>query len=265
MNVKRLQTAIRHTRRLPELGKCLASMQAAPGIIASYVGLRSLPLPSTVRFRDGLAYHLQEYYDLETLWQIHFHGVYPLRPSDRIIVDAGANIGLFACWAASRNPQATIFAVEPSPTSFGRLSEHIRMNGFEHRIVAHQVALSASHSMAWLAASPIASQMMQVHDENTGDGIAIETMSLAELLDRIPEERVDYLKMDIEGSEYAVLMAATAADLRRIRRMSIEYHLPPAGSSYGKDALIRHLSASGFTSIVDRDRAAYGMLHASRE
>ncbi len=263
MNVKRLQLALAHIRRLPEVAACLGSMEHAPGVVASYVGLRPLRLPSVARFRNGVEYRLQQFYDLETLWQIHFHGVYPLRPSDRVIIDAGANIGLFACWAASRNPQATIYAVEPEPSSFARLVEHVRANGFEGRVIPFQSALSSSQSLAWLAASPIASQMVQVRQDGDGEGIAIKPMSLKDLLDRIPDEHIDFLKMDIEGSEYDVLLSSRPEDLRRVRRMSIEYHLPPAGSGFTKTALVDHLRACGF-AISDPDQADYGMLHAWR-
>jgi len=195
-------------------------MEQGPGIVASYVGLRPLPLPSVARFRNGVEYRLQQFYDLETLWQIHFHGVYPLRPSDRVIIDAGANIGLFACWAASRNPQATVYAVDPEPSSFARLVDHVRANGFEGRVVPFQAALSSSQTLAWLAASPIASQMVQLREEDTGTGVAIKPMSLKELMDQIADEHIDFLKMDIEGSEYDVLLSSRPEDLRRVRRTS---------------------------------------------
>ena len=91
-------------------------MQQPGEVVASYVGVKSLSLrlPYEARFRTGVAYRLEEYYDLETLWQIYFHNVYPLLPSDRVMVDAGANIGLFTCRAASRNPEATVVAVQRS-------------------------------------------------------------------------------------------------------------------------------------------------------
>jgi len=265
MNLQRVRTAIRHIDRLPEVFTCLGAMQQGPAIAASYVGLKRLRLPRTVRLRNGTSYRLEEHTDLETLWQIHFHHVYPLRADDRVIVDAGANVGLFACWAAIRNPRARIYAIEPSPDNIGRLVEHLRMNGLEDRVQLFESALSASERTVWLADNPNGSQMRHVTSKPTDGGRTVPALPLAEVLARVPEERIDFLKVDIEGSEYEVLMAADADQLARVRRISLEYHEPPRGCPHDKTALIRHLSACGFGSIHDAGgRAPYGMVHAWR-
>jgi FkbM family methyltransferase len=240
-------------------------MQQGPKIVASYVGLKPLRLPLTVRFRNGTSYCLQEYYDLETLWQIYFHSVYPVRSTDDVIIDAGANVGLFTCWAASRNPRANIFAVEPSLDNFERLLEHVRANGFESRVRAFQMALSSSQSTAWLSERASASQMLHLTDDCAPGSVAVPALSLVDLLAQIPQEHIDFLKMDIEGSEYAVLLSAGAEQLSRIRRISVEYHQLLPDSHHNKSTLIRHLTACGYRSVVDSGgNSAYGMIHASR-
>jgi FkbM family methyltransferase len=212
-----------------------------------------------------MTYRLQEHYDLETLWQIHFHDVYPLRPSDRVIVDAGANIGLFTCWAASQNPDSRVFAVEPSAGSFKRLQEHVRLNGFENRVVLFPLALSSTAETVWLSEDASASQMHHVSRERTGHAVPVPAVSLAALISRLAEPIVDFLKIDIEGSEYDVLLSTPKAELARIRRISVEYHQPPT-PGLTKGHLMQHLSACGFRSVVDRNPASqYGMIHASRE
>lgn len=241
-------------------------MNQGPRVAASYVGLKPLPLPCDVTFRSGITYRLQEHYDLETLWQINFHDVYPLRPSDRVIVDAGANIGLFTCWAASRNPDSKVFAVEPSAGSFKRLHDHVRLNGFERRVALFPLALSSTAETVWLSEDASASQMHHVSREHTVHAVPVPAVSLGAFLARIAEPTIDFLKMDIEGSEYDVLLSAPATELARIRRISVEYHQPPAPGVHTKGDLMQHLSACGFRSVVDRNPASeYGMIHASRE
>src|SRR5207245_3538172 len=61
---------------------------------------------------------------------------------DRLILDAGANIGMFAVWAAQIAPGARIFSLEPWPSTFKRLNRHIEMNGLADRVVAVNVALA---------------------------------------------------------------------------------------------------------------------------
>lgn len=263
MDLQRVTSAIKHIGRVPEVLACLQKMQDAPAIVASYVGVTPLPLPYEARFRSGVAYRLEEYYDLETLWQIYFHNVYPLTSSDRLIVDAGANIGLFTCWAASRNPEATVVAVEPFPLNFARLEQHVRRNGFERRVLAFQAALTGGESLAYLSTQASASQMLHVAAAADPGTVAVPAMALRDLLARVPGGQVDFLKMDIEGSEYPVLLSATAEELARVRRMTIEYHDVPAGLGRGKQDLVAHLRDCGF-SISDAGGGAYGMLHARR-
>jgi len=265
MNLQRVRTAIRHIDRLPEVITCLAAVQQGPAIAASYVGLKPLRLPHTVRLRNGTSYRLEEYTDLETLWQIYFHHVYPLQAHDEVIVDAGANVGLFACWAAARNPQARIYAVEPSPDNTGRLLEHLRMNGVDDRVQLFTYALSSTERTVWLADNPNGSQMRHVTSGPTGGGVTVPALSLGELLARVPHDRVDFLKMDIEGSEYDVLMGTTAEQLSPVRRISFEYHQPPRGCRHDKASLLAHLASCGYSAIVDAGgRAEYGMIHAAR-
>ena len=97
MNTSRLLAAVRHANRLPEVWRCIRRIDDWPAIVPAYVGLRSAPLPLKTRTRAGTALDLEEFYDIETLWQIYCREVYDVRPDDRVIIDAGANIGLFAC------------------------------------------------------------------------------------------------------------------------------------------------------------------------
>ena len=265
MNLRRFTKALRSASRVPEVAACVRALSPGMEVAASYVGLRAMPLPRRVRFRNGLEYQLREFYDLETLWQINFHRVYPLADTDRVIVDAGANVGLFSCWAASSNPRSTVYAVEPSPDNLERLENHLRVNRLQNRVTVLPAALSGVESTVWLSARASASQMFHVVPEQAPDTIPVPALTLAGLLARVGEPRIDFLKMDIEGSEYSTLLLADPEDLRRVQRLSLEYHEPPEGSGYTKEGLYAHLRACGFTRVDDmHPGAAYGMMHARR-
>ena len=266
MNLRRVQTALRHSRRIPEVFAGLRALKNPARIISAYVGVKRLPLPSTVEFRNGLRYRLEEYYDLETLWQINFHNVYTLAPTDNVILDAGANVGLFACWAAQQNPNATIIAIEPFQQNFERLMEHVRQNGLGDRVKGIRSALSSSTGTARFSTEASASQMFRLSDPSEAAGsVEVPTLTLADLLDRLPQKSIDLMKMDIEGSEYDVLLSAPPAVFARIRRISLEYHKPGSGSGHSKKKLVDYLKSCGYTSVIDGGgMAEYGMLHFSR-
>lgn len=265
----RVLTAFRHASRAPEVLKCAAVIDEWWPIASSYVGLRALPLPFDVHCRDGAAYTLEEFYDLETLWQIYVRRVYDLRPEHQTIVDAGANIGLFACYAAGVNPHCVVHAVEPFPPTVRRLRETVRRNGLDGRIRIHAVALSPTSGSASMSALAPASQMVHVvHDpdgEATDPSVRVPALTLKDLIERIGAPRIDLLKMDIEGSEYDVLGAASPEALAPVQSITLEYHRPDPHRPSAKRDLARHLAACGFRIREDPDDPAeYGILHFSR-
>jgi hypothetical protein len=92
--------------------------------------------------------------------------------------------------------------------------------------------------------------MSRVPAATTAPGAAgtVAAVSLEEVLDALPEGRCDFLKMDCEGSEFAVLLSADAALLSRIDRIALEYH-DFAGMGHHRE-LVAHLSAHGHSVVV---------------
>jgi hypothetical protein len=62
-------------------------------------------------------------------------------------------------------------------------------------------------------------------------------------------ERIDFAKLNCEGGEFDILMAADAATLRCIRTMLVLYHCDFAQGA-SDAALIDHLEAAGFTTTI---------------
>lgn len=264
MSTPRAVVALRHLSRAPEVLRCVRTFDAWPALVPAYLGLRAMPLPFEARTRSGVGFRLAEFYDLETLWQIYCREVYVVASSDRVIVDAGANIGLFTCFAAGRAPQARVHAIEPFPATHDRLVDTVRANRFDARVTCHRVALSASGGVRTMSAAAEASQMFHLAGGDAAGGVAVTTTTLTAFLDSIDAAAVDLLKMDIEGSEYDVLLSTPPAVLARIRRVDLEFHKAPSPDRTSR-TLVQHLSAAGFRL---RDQPApgadYGMLHFIR-
>ncbi len=118
-------------------------------------------------------------------------------------VDAGANAGLYALAVRSLGP-ARILAVEPEPEMLRRLRVNLALSGAEDVIVA-PVALAAEEGTVRLAVS----------ERNRGatgiaagaEGPEAPARPLLALLREQGFERVDALKIDIEGAEEPVLCA----------------------------------------------------------
>jgi FkbM family methyltransferase len=273
---QRLLTAARHLQRWPEVLRCRSASTDWWKLSSNYVGLSAFTAFET-SLRDGNRYRLEEYYDLETLWQIYFHRAYKLEPTDRVIVDAGANIGLFSCFAAASLPKCRIYSAEPFPSTYKRLERHVRSNGFLSRIHCFQAALAGAPGHVAMAAEGSSSQRVHVVevDADAGGGrpteghasavaeaiVEVEAVTLGDFLNGLDEQQVDLLKMDIEGSEYEVLLAASTRDLDRVKRINLEYHAKPG---FTKRDILEHLVRCGFHIVSHQGAGDYGMVHLTR-
>ncbi len=65
----------------------------------------------------------------------------------------------------------------------------------------------------------------------------MRSVPLSEAMATLPD-RIDLVKMDIEGSEFEVLLHTPRETLQRFPRINVEHHEPPVGTSYSKAGLI---------------------------
>ena len=82
----------------------------------------------------------------------HRHDAAPL------IVDCGANVGLFSLWAAARAPSCRILAIEPSTRTFELLKRNLDERGASGRVSTVCAAVGgtdgAEASLTWFASMP---------------------------------------------------------------------------------------------------------------
>ena len=144
----------------------------------------------------------------------------------RAIVDLGANIGCSALFFAQKYPRAKILAVEPEPDNFHSLRGNIL--GLEDRIIPHWGA-------AWIADGEI---NLRLHDENGADlgawgyqvaeegadGGSTPCWRIETLYRSCGFDRVDILKIDVEGAELELFSCRPREWLSRTNLIAIETH-----------------------------------------
>ncbi len=122
-----------------------------------------------------------------------------------VVVDVGANIGIYTLYAARRlQGSGKIYSFEPTPRTYGILRDNVQVNGFlELGIVElRQEAVSDAAGTAQLTVFPDDGG----HNTLFGDGgerIEVATISLDEAMQAEP--RVDVVKIDAEGAEPLIL------------------------------------------------------------
>jgi len=231
-------------------------------VTSAYLGFSDLTYPSVLRLRQGECISLHELTDLKTFWQIYLRRIYPVAISDTVIVDVGANTGLFTLYAARRASHASIVSIEPFPDTFERLVQTVRDHNLTDRVTCLNYAVTGKSAIYLMPDVPLPSQRRNVVAFAADKaGTQVRGRTLCELLRECSLDRVDLLKMDIEGGEYEALLSAHPDVLRSIRRISLEYHGHSA--PYTKQQIFDHLYNAGFkvTSDIHNSRG-YGVLEA---
>lgn len=135
-----------------------------------------------------------------------------------VIVDAGANVGFTSVFFANKYPEAKIIAIEPDEGNFEMLvkntEKYDQVKGLKAALVSSQQKFSVSRESKeeW---------SYQVVPDQSGsvDGITIESILLSEEIDRI-----NLLKIDIEGWEADLFSKNTESWLPKVDAIVIELH-----------------------------------------
>lgn len=126
---------------------------------------------------------------------------FELPDSPGFIVDAGAHIGCASLFFANRFPECEILALEPEPSNFRLLQKNVAPYS---NITTLQAALWGDNSTIEVANPDQDNWMFRMKEkENKDNGIPAVTVDKA--MDYVGKNRLDILKMDIEGGEVEVL------------------------------------------------------------
>lgn len=147
------------------------------------------------------------------------------KPGDTA-VDIGANIGYFTAHLARQvGPAGVVHAFEPEMENYRRLSINMQLNGLG-QVQVHQTALGAETRVASLHLSTHNIGMHRLYESVCCAGPA-QQVSVRRLDDLMASERVDLIKIDIEGYEWMAMSGAREC-LRANRQIVVvsEYCAP---------------------------------------
>jgi FkbM family methyltransferase len=134
-----------------------------------------------------------------------------------VFVDGGANDGLYSLFASRRvGRTGTVLAVEPSSREHERLLANLRLNRIENATIA-RVALGAAAGMATLTIAPERHEGQNTIGQELANPNLVsalrESVHMTTLDDLVSEhgfDRIDVVKLDIEGGEAGALEGARA-------------------------------------------------------
>jgi len=143
---------------------------------------------------------------------------------DDIVVDIGAHIGRYTLRAASK--ASKVIAVEPDPSNFRLLESNVALNGLSNVVLVSKAMSSRAGPRLLRRAGRSNTGMSTLLPDSSGreassEDIIVDGETLDHLVGAHALSRIDWLKIDVEGHEVAVLEGAPAA-LRVTQKMVLE-------------------------------------------
>jgi FkbM family methyltransferase len=116
--------------------------------------------------------------------------------------DIGSNIGYYSLLAAARCE--SVYAFEPVPKLFEALRENIALNGFN--VSPHSIALARyTRATTFFVVDDSQNQgLSSLHESPGAEAITIPAQSLDDFVREQKLQRVDLMKVDVEGAEEQV-------------------------------------------------------------
>ena len=180
------------------------------------------------------------------------------------VIDIGAGVGDFTVLAALSHPTVRVAAFEPAPESFSLLLDNLRLNGVTNAVAFHE-AVWVADGFAVLDTSggePSAYAVRHVPEARCGTRVA--TVTLETIVGRLRFERVDLVKLDCEGAEYAILPGTPRSVFEKIDRIVLEYHEGLTGHSHRELAELLERMGYRVETFANYAREELGYLRARR-
>ncbi len=172
--------------RAREVFRCRSEVPDWCNVTLAYLGLNRLRYPYCLNLPGLHPVVLDEISDLWAFWQVFLRRVYSVSASDFLILDAGANIGLFTLLAARESQSSRIIALEPFPSTFRRLVENVNNNQMADRVTCLNIALGDSTELRCMDLIPQFSQRRHLDRqgaERKTEFVSVPTTTLARVLE----------------------------------------------------------------------------------
>lgn len=175
--------------------------------------------------RYGLRWRLKprdyfQWHQFYGFWDEVLQVLCTLAQRSQVVFDVGANIGFYSLAMAQQLSEGQVLSFEPNPDTLAHLREHILLNHLNN-ITASPLALSDGQGSAQLRDfGDGESGKFSLRDlDMSADGSAatVDTASLDGQMQKHRFDRLDLIKVDVEGHEPEVFLGA---------KQSITKHLP---------------------------------------
>lgn len=148
--------------------------------------------------------------------------------TDSVVLDIGANTGVFSVLAANKCINGSVYSFEPKSSTFASLEKNI---SFCKNSRAFRIALGDQHGKRFLifrgdsVSNAISDSTMMVSYSKSAPGEEIEITTIDDFVEYNNIKKIDFIKIDTEGYEKNVIKGAknTLINFKPVIAMSA-YH-----------------------------------------
>lgn len=193
------------------------------------------------------------------LWAEPYERYFEVKPRETVL-DAGACIGEFTVQTAKRAGE--VVAIEPSPENRRWLQRNIAENGLQNVCVVGKAAWNRRAPLRlWISEENIGGH--SVVGDRGGGNIEVQADTLDNIISDLGIEKVDFVKMDIEGAEVEALEGAKRV-LGTTKKIVIETH--PGKNGRKRTPRVQSLlESNGFATRVEPNGIGIDMVYGQKK
>lgn len=156
----------------------------------------------------------------DTFQEIFKKGIYTFSSKNDypIIIDCGANMGLSLLFFSLNYPNSKIYAFEPDKSVIPYLEKNIVSYKMNNVTLFKKAVWDKNEILEFFTDEGMGGRLANSYSDQVPTKV-----EAIRLKDFIADKHVDFLKMDIEGSEYLVIQDCESK-LNQVDNIFIEYH-----------------------------------------
>jgi len=182
-----------------------------------------------------------------------------------IVIDIGANIGIFSLLAA-RETKNLVYAFEPDPQNVYLLKKNLGANNIKNVVVSEiAVCDDIGHKELYLNSHPGGHSLFRQTKGNPRQKcLSVATTTLRDIIDTNHLTAINFLKIDCEGSEGVILQSTTIDYLQKINQIALEFHDNVSTLTHCQIQDLLH--QAGFVTQLKWDcQGPFGFIYASQK
>ncbi len=138
-----------------------------------------------------------------------------------VVLDCGSNVGVTVRWELMRGAKLVV-AIEPGPAPIECLRRNLASEIAQRRVIVYPKGVWDRDARLRLTErETMSSEGASVFSHRDGSGVEVPLTTIDKIVAELGLERVDFIKLDVEGAEAEALRGAAATVAKFHPRMAI--------------------------------------------